>query len=58
MKMNGGAPTCGVGLCYIFFYEHTNLSSKLKKIGKTQLVQKLEERKQSFELKWVDAFTH
>ncbi len=41
-----------------FFNEHTNFSSKLKKIGKTQLVQKLKERKQSFELKWVDAFTH
>jgi hypothetical protein len=29
------------------FYEHTNLSSKLREIGKTQLIQKLKERRKS-----------
>jgi hypothetical protein len=27
------------------FYEHTNLLSKLREIGKTQLIQKLKERR-------------
>jgi hypothetical protein len=43
MKMNDDAPSNGVGWCYNFFYKHTNLNSKLKEIGRSQLAEELQE---------------
>jgi len=43
MKMNDDAPSNGVGWRYKFFFKHTNLNSKLKEIGRSQLAEELQE---------------
>jgi hypothetical protein len=41
MRMHDDAPSYGVGWCYKSFYEHTNLGSRLKEIGRSKLAKKL-----------------